>query len=85
MKNSFTFNDFVFFNFYEPEEREDVGQPGFQEPILVENNYLQATFNKSRKWLITPDSRVVNNIINYSRALSVIKTENAGTLNVLLN
>lgn len=32
-----------------------------------------------------PEERIITNILNYSRALSVIKTEKAGTLNLLMN
>ena len=32
-----------------------------------------------------PDERIITNILNYSRALSVIKTKRAGVLNLLMN
>jgi hypothetical protein len=32
-----------------------------------------------------PEKRIITNILNYSRALTVMKTKKAGTINLLMN
>ncbi len=34
---------------------------------------------------ISPDKRIINNILNYSRALSIMNTKNSGNFNLLMN
>ena len=34
---------------------------------------------------VGPDKRIIDNILSYSRALSVMKTKGAGHINLLLN
>lgn len=34
---------------------------------------------------VLPDDRIIANILNYSRALNVIRTKRAGTINLLMN
>ena len=34
---------------------------------------------------VLPEKRIVENIMSYARALCVIKTENAGVLNLIMN
>ena len=34
---------------------------------------------------ISPDKRIISNILNYSRALSVVNTKNAGNFSLMMN
>ncbi len=88
MKCSFTLNDLILFAYSDTDENEEplwfikmqsnkkVGD-GFDS--LLNSSYLVEDV------LVSPDRSVVNNIMRYSLALSVVKTHNAGTFNLLMN
>ncbi|MCB0804185.1 MAG: hypothetical protein KDC05_00215 [Bacteroidales bacterium] len=73
MKDSFTFfNDQILFTGNEnTESHDDMKEDGDNTDWCSEN--------------AKPDKRIINNIISYSRALSVMRTKRAGTINLLMN
>lgn len=71
MKDSFTLDDFILFS-------TSFGSESGGE--MVEER-RQTTVSD----LAGPDKRIISNILNYSRALSVLKTKRAGDINLLLN
>ena len=70
MKDSFTLNDLILYSSIGSESEEEM------QTIQV---------NKRGENPAGPDRRVIQNIMNYSRALSVIKTNQAGPVKLLLN
>lgn len=85
MKNSFTFNDFLFFNYNETEEGEDQVFHGISRSDLNECNSLNSVFTTGRELVFSPDEKIVKNIMSYSRALIVLKTEKTGSFSFLMN
>jgi hypothetical protein len=85
MKNSFTLNDLLFFNYNETEEGKEHGFSAINLPVLNEYYYLNTPLTTGKKWLFSPDEKIVKNIMNYSRALIVLKTEKTGSFNFLMN
>lgn len=71
MKDSFTFNDLFFYS-------NNLGGQRTMERNADDDVECDALPR-------VPEERIITNILNYSRALSVIKTEKAGTLNLLMN
>jgi len=71
MKDSFTLNDFILYSTNFGSESED--EMTEEHSKICEND------------LDGPDKRVIDNILSYSRALSVLKTKRAGNFNLLLN
>ena len=71
MKDSFTLDEFILYSakFLTNSDNEMVGE--------------QREHCSSDQ--IAPDKRVVQNILSYSKALSVMKTKCAGNINLLLN
>jgi len=85
MKNSFTFNDYLFFNYNEAEEGEDRVFSIIDQPVLKGHYSLNTALTPGKDWLFSPDEKVVKNIMSYSRALIVLKTEKTGSFNFLMN
>jgi len=71
MKDSFTLNDLILFSNGDGSKSDD-------EMI---DEYCRVDVDE----LAGPDKRIVDNILSYSRALSVIKTKRIGNVNVLMN
>lgn len=71
MKDSFTLDEFIFYS---------TGFGSKSESGMVEERRKYSTDD-----LAVPDKRIVSNIMNYSKALSVIKTKASGNFNLLLN
>ena len=46
---------------------------------LSNNNMLNSGFS------ISPNKRIIDNILNYSRALSIVNTENSGNFSLMMN
>lgn len=69
MKDSFTLNDLIFFS----------NTDGLQNKMEDDEKYSWDEYPEG------PDQKIITNILNYSRALSVIKTKRAGVLNLLMN
>lgn len=88
MKSSFTLNELILSVCGENEEA-DAGdaevacQTGCQcnkpHQKLSDNNLLNSGLT------ISPDKRIVDNILNYSRALSVVNTESSGNFSLMMN
>jgi hypothetical protein len=71
MKDSFTINDLFFYS----------KNPGGQRSMgRNEDNEVECDALPRE-----PEKRIITNILNYSRALTVMKTEKAGTINLLMN
>jgi len=73
MKDSFTFfNELILFSNSDDAES--------QNDMNDDNSY-----SDHNEKVLQPDQKIINNIMNYSRALSVIRTKRAGNLSILLN
>jgi hypothetical protein len=88
MQNPFTFNDLMFFAYSDPEFSDDTK---YRNMIEADEN-LSKKFNTVlrvkryvAKLKVGPSQSAINNILNYSRALSVIKTQKTGNFSLLLN
>jgi hypothetical protein len=88
MPNPFTLNDLMFFAYSDPEFSDD---NKYRNMIEADEN-LSKKFNTAlrvkryvAKLKVGPSQNTINNILNYSRALSVIKTQKTGTFSLLLN
>lgn len=83
MKDSITLDDLIFYAYCETEDLE--------EKSIFDNSKAEEKFRNEFKCMfldsktVSPDRRIVDNIISYSRALCVIKTERAGVLNFIMN
>ena len=72
MKDSFTLDDFILFS-----RRVGTDNGG---DMVDERKHTAVTDAK-----VGPDKRIIDNILGYSRALTVLKTKGAGNINLLLN
>ncbi|MDD2631617.1 MAG: hypothetical protein RBR47_02810 [Bacteroidales bacterium] len=88
MQNPFTLNDLMFFAYSDPEFSEG---NRYRNMIETDEN-LSKKFNTVlrvkryvAKLKVEPSQRAINNILNYSRALSVIKTQRTGNFSMMLN
>ncbi|MCD4695602.1 MAG: hypothetical protein K8S16_05105 [Bacteroidales bacterium] len=70
MKDSFTFSDLILFSDNESSK-------------ILNVNISRDLKSGDEQFL--PDKRIINNILSYSRALNVIKINNAGNINLLMN
>lgn len=88
MKNSFTLNDLIRFVCGDNGE---VGLSDSEVACKPGDQYCKEDRKSSNNELlysglpISPDKRIINNILNYSRALSIVNTKNSGNFNLLLN
>jgi hypothetical protein len=71
MKDSFTLDEFILFS-------TQFGSNGESEMVEERSKALERV-------PMGPDKRIIDNIMNYSRALSVLKTKGAGNISLLLN
>ncbi|MCB2220536.1 MAG: hypothetical protein KQI35_09085 [Bacteroidetes bacterium] len=87
MKSSFTFDDLFLFAYNETLETEDHMVHREQEDQELKNELKEMMGNDltSDDESVSPDKRIICNIMSYSRALSVIRTKQAGNINLLLN
>lgn len=88
MKNSFTLNELILFVCGEKRgadmnDMEIACQTGSDckrdDRKLSDIDLLNSGLS------ISPDKRIINNILNYSRALSIVNTKNSGNFNLLMN
>jgi hypothetical protein len=87
MKSSFTFDDLFLFAYNETLETEDHMVRREQETHELKNELKgmlgnDLTFDDESA---SPNKRIISNIMSYSRALSVVRTKQAGNINLLLN
>lgn len=88
MENFFTQNDLILFAYNETNKTDDEKLfKSMQSNTQLAENYHSILSMKYSvdSALISPQKRVVNNIMNYSRALWVAHTEHSGNFNVLMN
>ena len=82
MKNSFTFNELISFVCGENEKTEKTEvEVACQTDNCGLSNSKMSNFSLS----ISPEKRIINNILNYSRALSIVRTKEAGNFNLMMN
>jgi hypothetical protein len=88
MKKSFTLNDFFLLNHIETDKwlDQEISRTTFavddlnHETVRCSNQVCGIS-----NVISAPEKRITDNIMNYSRALCVVKTSNLGFFNILLN
>ena len=78
MKNSFTLNDFFLSGQNEADD-------WWNQDLINSGISLQKPVDISIRELFLPGKRVLNNIMGYSQALYVVKTNHAGVFTILMN
>ena len=83
MKDSFTLDDLIFYAYCETEDLDE--ERIFDSSAVDEKfrNEFKSMFLDSKT--VSPDRKIIDNIMSYARALCVIKTERAGALNFIMN
>jgi hypothetical protein len=86
MKNSFTLNDLIQFAFKgaKQTEKNDEGKMETDEEIHDYQSMIGMNLWSDSSFP-APDKRIVNNILNYSKSLSVYKLKSIGVMNVMMN
>lgn len=88
MHRSFTLNDLILFACSEPEDAEAENYRRLiRKSKFLTNDYkaickIKQYFSNSK---VGPSKSTINNILNYSKALSVNSTKKAGNFSLLLN
>lgn len=88
MKKSFTLNDFFLLNHIETDKwlDQEISRTLFAVEELSDENGLSCNQDcRISDAISSPEKRITENIMSYSRALYVVKTSNLGFFNVLLN
>jgi hypothetical protein len=88
MEKFFTQNDLILFAYNETNKTDDEKLfKSMQTNTQLTDNYKSILSMKYRveSALVSPHKRIVNNIMNYSRALWIAHTEDSGNFNVLMN
>lgn len=88
MQNPFTLNDLMFFAYSDPEFSDGNRYRSMIEADENLSKKLNTALRVKRyvaKLKIGPSQSTINNILNYSRALSVMKTQKTGNFSMLLN
>jgi len=83
MKDSFTLDDLIFYAYCETAELKENNLFDVTKTDTRLKNDFKDLFASSSQ--IGPGKNVIDNIMSYSRALCVIKTEKAGVLNFIMN
>lgn len=88
MHRSFTLNDLILFAYSEPDETDS----NSYYDLIRENKNLSREYKaicKIKQYFankkVGPSKSTINNILNYSKALSVNSTKKAGNFSLLLN
>lgn len=88
MHRSFTINDLILFAYSEP----DLTNAEKYRKVIRENKFLSTEYSailKIKQYFtsnkVGPSESTINNILSYSKALSVNHTKNAGNFSLLLN
>ena len=88
MENFFTKNDLILFAYNETNKTDvdKLSKSIRANPKLMDNykSILSMKYSVDSV-LVSPQKRIVNNIMNYSRALWIAHTEHSGNFNVLMN
>ena len=87
MKSSFTIDDLFLFAINETLETEDHMKCDELEASELKHEFREilGSENFDSNGRVSPEKRLINNIMSYSRALNVVRTKQAGTLNLLMN
>ncbi|NOX45738.1 MAG: hypothetical protein GXO89_02030 [Chlorobi bacterium] len=88
MEKFFTKNDLILFAYNETTKTDDEKLfKSMRTNTQLTDNYKSILSMKYRveSVLVSPQKRIVDNIMNYSRALWIAQTENSGNFNVLMN
>jgi hypothetical protein len=87
MKNSFTLNDLIQFAFHVTQNAGNIndGEMETDEEIQKHFNDMMGMNSWKEGSFPAPEQRIINNILNYSRSLSVYNLKSIGVMNVLLN
>ncbi len=88
MEKFFTQNDLILFAYNETNKTDDekLFKSMQTNTQLVENYQSILTMKYCiESAFVLPQKRIVNNIMNYSRALWIAHTEHSGNFNVLMN
>lgn len=85
MRNDFTFSDFLFFNDNDTAEWEMQVYDSIASKTSHTLSEFTATGRLQKILVSEPGSNIIGNILSYSRALSVIKTEKSGIFHLILN
>jgi len=79
MKNSFTLDDLILSNYCETHNSNAMNKSDLMHLDFNLKQELDDNFS------VSPDQRIINNILSYSQALCVLPTKGAGNVNVLMN
>ena len=88
MKNSFTLNELILIVCGEQGETDmsDMEVACQTDDLYKKDDRKLSNIDLLNLGLsISPDKRIINNILNYSRALSIMNTKNSGNFNLLMN
>lgn len=88
MKKLFTLNDLILFAYNET-EKNDIK---FLTEKIKSDNKISEKFKSILRikcfldsLYVSPSKNVMNNVLNYSKSLSIFKTKDAGNFNLILN
>jgi hypothetical protein len=79
MKNSFTLDDLILSDFCETHNSNGMKK---SDLMCLDFNLKQEL---DHDLSVSPDKRIINNILSYSQALCVLSTKGAGNINMLMN
>ena len=82
MKNSFTLNELISFV---SGEKNVTNMDGAEIACQTDSRKLSNSEMLDSDLCISPDKRIINSILNYSRALTIIKTKRTGNFNLMMN
>ena len=87
MKSSFTIDDLFLFEYYETHLSNDhMVHPEIEaNEMKTELEELMGSDQASDENCVSPDERIISNIMSYSRALNVVRTRQAGNITLLMN
>ncbi|RLD58325.1 MAG: hypothetical protein DRJ05_08230 [Bacteroidetes bacterium] len=88
MEKSFTQNDLILFAYNETDKTENEKLfESMKTNAELKENYKTILFMKYNvdSVLVSPEKRITNNIMNYSRALWAFQSHTSGSFNVLMN
>jgi len=77
MKKSYTLNELI--SFVNSEKR---GTDLNDKDIVCQENRYQKDNLLDSRLSISPDNRIISNILSYSRALSVVNTKSSGSFSL---
>jgi hypothetical protein len=84
MKNPFTIDDLILSDFCETCDSDKMKTSGL---IRLDSELRQemSCYFEELSNSVSPDSRIVSNVLSYSRALCVLPTKSNGNINMLMN